>query len=196
MYAFLYTRENLAQKISHNVPAVYDVFAVAIKETGGFQQPQKCGGEKPHKGRRPTAVFRSPRALLRPKHIQTCYMQYPRTPLFYILIFFMYPFIPLGLNTPPLGAVRTGGAGDLFPRIRKDFKGKSSIPRRLRRGFLFFLAKLTALPRTTYVENGFERGEGLERDESGGGGDRACCFYLRKSIFWAPHYVAEMPKHV
>jgi hypothetical protein len=25
----------------------------------------------------------------------------------------------------------------LFPRIRKDFKGKASIPRRLRRGFLF-----------------------------------------------------------
>ncbi|MDR0639835.1 MAG: DNA (cytosine-5-)-methyltransferase [Spirochaetaceae bacterium] len=24
-------------------------------------------------------------------------------------------FIPLGLNTPPLGAVKTGGAGDLFP---------------------------------------------------------------------------------
>jgi hypothetical protein len=42
----------------------------------------------------------------------------------------------LGLNTPPLGAVKTGGTGDLFPRIRKDFKGKSSIPRRLRRGFL------------------------------------------------------------
>jgi hypothetical protein len=37
--------------MSHNVPAVYDVFAVAIKETGGFQQPQKCAGEKPHKGR-------------------------------------------------------------------------------------------------------------------------------------------------
>ena len=29
--------------IAHNVPAVYDVFAVAIKETVGFQQPQKCG---------------------------------------------------------------------------------------------------------------------------------------------------------
>jgi hypothetical protein len=29
-------------RISHNVPAVYDVFAVAIKETVGFQQPQKC----------------------------------------------------------------------------------------------------------------------------------------------------------
>jgi hypothetical protein len=28
--------------ISHNVPAVYDVFAVAIKECGAFQQPQKC----------------------------------------------------------------------------------------------------------------------------------------------------------
>jgi hypothetical protein len=63
--------------MAYNVPAVYDVFAVAIKETAGFQQPQKCGGEKPHKGRRPTAVFRSPRALLRPKHIQTCYVQCP-----------------------------------------------------------------------------------------------------------------------
>jgi hypothetical protein len=30
-------------RIAHNVPAVYDVFAVAIKETVGFQQPQKCG---------------------------------------------------------------------------------------------------------------------------------------------------------
>jgi hypothetical protein len=38
------------KKVSHKVPAVYDVFAVAIKETVGFQQPQKCGGEKPHKG--------------------------------------------------------------------------------------------------------------------------------------------------
>jgi hypothetical protein len=28
--------------ISYNVPAVCDVFAVAIKETVGFQQPQKC----------------------------------------------------------------------------------------------------------------------------------------------------------
>jgi hypothetical protein len=69
--------------IAHNVPAVYDVFAVAIKETVGFQQPQKCGGEKPHKGRRPTAVFRSPRALLRPKHIQTCYTPFARTSLLY-----------------------------------------------------------------------------------------------------------------
>jgi hypothetical protein len=62
--------------ISHNVPAVYDVFAVAIKECVAFQQPQKCGGEKPHQGRSPTAVFRSPRALLRPKHIQSCYVQF------------------------------------------------------------------------------------------------------------------------
>ena len=34
----------------------------------------------------------------------------------------------LRFNTAPLGAVGTGGAGDLFPRIRKDFKDKSSIP--------------------------------------------------------------------
>jgi hypothetical protein len=40
--------------------AVTDVFVVAIKEHEVFQQPQKCGGEKTHKGRSPTAVFRSP----------------------------------------------------------------------------------------------------------------------------------------
>jgi hypothetical protein len=37
----------------------------------------------------------------------------------------------LGFNTPPLGALHTGGAGDLFPRIRKNFKEKSSIPQGL-----------------------------------------------------------------
>jgi len=41
-------------QMAFNVLAVYDVFAVAIKETVGFQQPQKCGGEKTHKGRSPT----------------------------------------------------------------------------------------------------------------------------------------------
>ncbi|MDR1308061.1 MAG: hypothetical protein LBK74_10875, partial [Treponema sp.] len=39
----------------------------------------------------------------------------------------------------PLGR-KTGGAGDLFPRIRKDFKEKSSIPRCLRRGFFIKMA--------------------------------------------------------
>jgi hypothetical protein len=73
--------------IAHNVLAVYDVFAVAIKETVGFQQPQKCGGKKPHKGRRPTAVFRSPSRLLAAKHIQTCYVPLCRTPLSFILFF-------------------------------------------------------------------------------------------------------------
>jgi hypothetical protein len=33
------------------------------------------------------------------------------------------------------GGVETGGAGDLFPRIREDLKVKSSIPRPLGRGF-------------------------------------------------------------
>jgi hypothetical protein len=72
----LYIFQQILGTMAHNVPAVYDVFAVAIKETAGFQQPQKCGGEKPHKGRRPTAVFRRPRALLRPKHIQSCYAKW------------------------------------------------------------------------------------------------------------------------
>jgi hypothetical protein len=34
---------NVVNGMSHNVPAVYDVFAVAIRERGVFQQPQKCG---------------------------------------------------------------------------------------------------------------------------------------------------------
>jgi hypothetical protein len=33
-----------AKIIAPNVPAVYDVFAVAIKKREAFQQPQKCGG--------------------------------------------------------------------------------------------------------------------------------------------------------
>jgi hypothetical protein len=49
-------QKNLA-RIAYNVPAVYDVFAVAIRETVGFQQPQKCGGEKPHKGHKPDCGF-------------------------------------------------------------------------------------------------------------------------------------------
>jgi len=57
--------------MAHNVSVVYDVFAVAIREREAFQQPQKCGGEKPHKGHSPTAVFRSPsprrgRSIYRP----------------------------------------------------------------------------------------------------------------------------------
>jgi hypothetical protein len=55
----IYFRPIPAQ-ISYNVLAVTDVFAIAIKEHEVFQQPQKCGGEKTHKGRSPTGVFRSP----------------------------------------------------------------------------------------------------------------------------------------
>jgi hypothetical protein len=53
-FAFLH---KILGPTAHNVPAVYDVWAVAIKETVGFQQPQKCGGEKPHKGRKPDCGF-------------------------------------------------------------------------------------------------------------------------------------------
>jgi hypothetical protein len=68
----------MLRKIAPNVPAVYDVFAVAIKERGAFQQPQKCGGEKSHKGRRPS---RLPAA----KRKQSCYAKLGRTSLFFIL---------------------------------------------------------------------------------------------------------------
>jgi hypothetical protein len=39
---FLVTQSKV-QKVSHNVPAVYDVFAAAIREREAFRQPQKCG---------------------------------------------------------------------------------------------------------------------------------------------------------
>jgi hypothetical protein len=34
-------------KMTHNVPAVYDVFASPIRETAGFQGLQKCGWSEP-----------------------------------------------------------------------------------------------------------------------------------------------------
>jgi hypothetical protein len=43
--------------MAHNVPAVCDVFVVAIKEREAFQQPQKCGREKLHEGRKPGCGF-------------------------------------------------------------------------------------------------------------------------------------------
>jgi hypothetical protein len=43
-YNFLYNIfQQILGPIAHNVPAIYDVFAVAIKECEAFQQPQKCG---------------------------------------------------------------------------------------------------------------------------------------------------------
>jgi hypothetical protein len=49
---YFYIIQKNLPKMSHNVPAVYDVFASPNK---GFakQSPglAKCGGEKPHKGR-------------------------------------------------------------------------------------------------------------------------------------------------
>jgi hypothetical protein len=45
------------QKLAPNVPVVYNGFAVAIKEHEVFQQPQKCGGEKTHKGACADCVF-------------------------------------------------------------------------------------------------------------------------------------------
>jgi hypothetical protein len=58
-------------------------------------------------------------------------LQYPAALRQGLLIFKMV------FNTPPpLGAVKTGGAGDLFLLIRKDFNEKSSIPRRSTAGII------------------------------------------------------------
>jgi hypothetical protein len=47
---FNYNSLKFLAQMSHNVPAVYDVFASPIKERGAFQCLQKCGGEKMPKG--------------------------------------------------------------------------------------------------------------------------------------------------
>jgi hypothetical protein len=47
--------------MAHNVKVVYDVFWVAIKKLrSSFSNPKNVAERKPHKGRSPTAVFRSP----------------------------------------------------------------------------------------------------------------------------------------
>jgi hypothetical protein len=62
--------------MANNEPAYYD-FLARQKRTPQvcFIGGPKCGGEKPHKGRRPTAVFRSP-SPEGAKRKQTCYTQY------------------------------------------------------------------------------------------------------------------------
>jgi hypothetical protein len=75
-------------KIAPNVPAVYDVLAARISKCVAFAGRTKCGGEKPHKGRSPTAVFRSP-SPEGAKRKQTCYVPLCRTPLFYSYDFIM-----------------------------------------------------------------------------------------------------------
>jgi hypothetical protein len=89
---FVNNFQQILGQISHNVPAVSDVFASPIKETVGFQGLQKCSGEKPRKGRSPTAVFRSPSRLLAAKQIQSCYAQLGRTPflLYHIISFIKF----------------------------------------------------------------------------------------------------------
>jgi len=52
-----------------------------------------------------------------------------------------YILITWGQFPAPWGG-STGGAGDLFPRVRKSFKDKSSIPRCLRRGFFIDFSHL------------------------------------------------------
>jgi hypothetical protein len=59
---------------SHNIPAVCDVFAVAIEEREAFQQPQKCGGEKTAQRALARLRFiRSPSRRKAAKRIQSCY---------------------------------------------------------------------------------------------------------------------------
>jgi hypothetical protein len=58
------------------------------------------------------------------------------------LYFFIKGVALLGFNTPPIGALPAGGTGDLFPRIRKDFKEKSLIPQGLPCGCSLILPEI------------------------------------------------------
>jgi hypothetical protein len=59
--------------ISHNVPVVYDVFAVAIKELRSNSSNRKNVAEQnTTKGVSPTGVLRSPSRRKAAKHIQSC----------------------------------------------------------------------------------------------------------------------------
>jgi hypothetical protein len=60
--------------MAYNVPAVYDVFAVAIKELRSNSSNRKNVAEQnTTKGISPTGVLRSPSRRQASKHIQTCY---------------------------------------------------------------------------------------------------------------------------
>ena len=47
--------------MAYNVPVVYDVFAVAIREREAFQQPQKCAGVSRGRRSRPRRTEAKPR---------------------------------------------------------------------------------------------------------------------------------------
>jgi len=61
--------------MSHNVPAVCDVFLCAIKEMRSISSTQKNVAEQnATKGVSPTGVLRSPSRRKAAKRIQTCYV--------------------------------------------------------------------------------------------------------------------------
>jgi hypothetical protein len=68
-----YLFQSVFKQMALNVPAVYDVFAVAIKELRSNSSNRKNVAEKkPTKGVSPTGFFRSPSRRKVAKHIQTC----------------------------------------------------------------------------------------------------------------------------
>ena len=58
---------------------LYATFGAGNRAMRSIDPRPKCGGEKPHKGRRPTAVFWSPSRLLAAMRIQACYTMYHRS---------------------------------------------------------------------------------------------------------------------
>jgi hypothetical protein len=62
--------EKILGRIAHNVP-LFTTFEAGNRAMRSIDPRPKCGGEKPHKGRRPTAIFRSPSRRKAAKHIQT-----------------------------------------------------------------------------------------------------------------------------
>ena len=90
--------------MAYNVPAVYDVFLCAIKETRRVSSAQKnVGGGWRGNERSEWPSQPEPRGPLGPKRKQSCYVSFARTPLFYILSFqirFMYYSVIVNFAAP------------------------------------------------------------------------------------------------
>jgi hypothetical protein len=126
-----------------NVPAVYDIFAVAIKECGAFQQPQKCGWSERGNGAQRTDLANGrPSPLLRAQRRQSCYTKCPplhQSHYYFVLHNYFYPlyfihhiqsfFAPI--SKPPARHGRWAGVGLCSLFLQKKMRGllRSNWPR-------------------------------------------------------------------
>jgi len=103
----------------------------------------------------------------------------------------------LRFNTAPLGAVHSGGAGDLFPRIRKPLKNESSIPRCSAAGILYYLMSILRIADSLHI--GKDRALQSLRDKSEFNSPISNReFELNQAILYGPIFKCERKekKHV